>query len=144
MKNQQGFTLIELVMVIVILGILAATALPKFANLQKDAKSSVMKAMEGSLKSAIAMVRAKALIDGKFTGTLTVDGMGDITLYRGYPQNLKTNMDLMLEFDTADFTIVNGSITHAKATAAANCRIKFPNAVDTSTPPAITSDLSNC
>lgn len=58
MKND-GFTLIELVVVIVILGILAATAAPKFINIQDDARQATMLAMKGSLKSAESMVAMK-------------------------------------------------------------------------------------
>lgn len=64
LKNK-GFTLIELVVVIVILGILAATAAPKFMNLTKDAKIANLKSMYGSLTSAFKMVHAKSIIQGK-------------------------------------------------------------------------------
>ena len=65
MKRQSGFTLIELVVVIVILGILAATAAPKFMNLQSDARISALNGMKASVKSASAMIYSKAILAGR-------------------------------------------------------------------------------
>lgn len=64
MRSNKGFTLIELVVVIVILGILAATAAPKFMDLQKDARTSAIHGLQGAVKSAANMAYAKSIIQG--------------------------------------------------------------------------------
>ena len=87
MKNQSGFTLIELIIVIVILGILAVTAAPKFIDISSDAHRATMKQLEGSLKEAIKLVYMKSVIEGEEninrSSSPDVDG---IETHWGYPE----------------------------------------------------------
>ena len=94
MKRQGGFTLIELVVVIVILGILAVTAAPKFLNLQSDARASSLQGLKGAMSGAAGIVYGKAAIDGVETsdavGGTDVDGIS--TIY-GYPMATTTGIE---------------------------------------------------
>lgn len=64
MKQQKGFTLIELIIVIVILGILAVTAAPRFIDIQKDARSETLQGIKAAIQGASQLVYAKAAIKG--------------------------------------------------------------------------------
>ena len=63
-KQAKGFTLIELIIVIIILGFLAVTAAPKFINLTSDAKITTLNSVKGTMESTIDLVKAKARVKG--------------------------------------------------------------------------------
>jgi len=85
-KKQKGFTLIELIVVIVILGILAVAAAPKFIDMSRDARLSTLKGMEAALKSGADLVYSKALLEGRTEGGDTITDAGDIIqIHSGYP-----------------------------------------------------------
>lgn len=82
--TQQGFTLIELIMVIVILGILSAFALPKFADFTGNAQSASIEAALGAVKSGSAIAHAQFLANGSAIGPITLEGTS-IAMDSGYP-----------------------------------------------------------
>lgn len=82
MKRQGGFTLIEMIVVIVILGILAVTAAPRFLNFQDDARAAALQGLKGAIDGANSVVYGRAAIEGVTTGADTVD---DIAIINGYP-----------------------------------------------------------
>ncbi|MBE4581405.1 prepilin-type N-terminal cleavage/methylation domain-containing protein [Vibrio navarrensis] len=90
MKRQGGFTLIELVVVIVILGILAVTAAPRFLNLQGDARDASLQGLKGAMQGASGIVYGRAAIDGKesvSSSAVTIAGVsGDVKVVWGYPE----------------------------------------------------------
>jgi MSHA pilin protein MshA len=143
MKNQQGFTLIELVMVIVILGILAATALPKFASLQGDARGASIDAASGSMKSAMAIVHAQTLIEGVETaasGSVTLEGTAIATAY-GYPTAASISAAAGLGSD--DYTNSSGTIT-ITGYSGGTCQAVYTAATSATSPASVSVDKSGC
>ncbi len=142
--RQEGFTLIELVIVIVILGVLAASALPRFLDLTQEAKVASVKGMAGGLQSAASVARAACIMSSScdasnVTATVNVEGT-DVAMAYGYPEtgSIRTAMDLQL----GDFTVLP-TATDVDFQLQASCLAKYTAATATAAA-SVSTTLTGC
>ncbi|MEZ8428278.1 type II secretion system protein [Vibrio cyclitrophicus] len=156
MKRQGGFTLIELVVVIVILGILAVTAAPRFLNLQDDAKNATLEGLAGAIQGASGIIYGKAAIAGiESTSGAVSTGVGteEIDTFLGYPEATSTAITAIVQGVGTDFIFIRETARTDSAAGVAyfglanytsNC-VEYTEASGTDeATAAMVADATNC
>lgn len=157
MNKESGFTLIELIIVIVILGILTASAVPKFIDLQSDARLATMQGLKSALESASTMTFSKTKIEG--VGELADEYLpSGLRVRYGYPFANQTSIKLVVDFNselkmygstynvvtfafTEEFEAANISAADVKNSAL--CKLVYTGAVKGERPDISISDCND-
>lgn len=152
-NRSHGFTLVELIIVIVIMGSLAAVAMPKFLNAKTDAVVAATNAMKGAVSSAANQLHLKCAIQPNCSMTsgasTVINGGVTYQVYHGWVDGgvLNTNqIDVAVQASGFITSVVanNTRWVHNKAADPANCYVEYIEALLIGSEPTITAVTTGC
>ncbi|WP_305843827.1 type II secretion system protein [Photobacterium leiognathi] len=139
MIKQKGFTLIELVVVIVILGILAVTAAPKFLNLQGDARKASLQGLKGAIDGAAGITYGRAAVDGVESVSSSTTTKGGVPVAFGFPEATSAALGKVVAGLNEDWKVVSSSTSSISYSYKSNnkddkCIVTYTEASSVSSP----------
>mgnify|MGYP006291254271 CR=1 FL=1 len=147
MRKQSGFTLIELITVIVVLGILAAFAIPRFTGLESQARIATVNGLAGNLRSGAALAHALWMAAGNSPSTVTMEGGTSVAMNptSGYPTGASGGIDKVIQdlsgfaaSGTRDFKLSNAP------SSGNNCKVTYTEPTTSGSAPTVATDVTNC
>lgn len=152
---KSGFTLIELIIVIVVLGILAVTAAPQFIDFGSDARASTMSGVKSAAKGSQSLIYGKSAVQGvNSSATATVEG---VDVVYGYPAATETGIIAAMDISADDFTftpvtgstppaiaIISSGFSYEETDTTLQCQVIYTEAADADTKPTVVEQIDGC
>jgi MSHA pilin protein MshA len=139
-KRTQGFTLIELIVVILVLGILAAIAAPRFVDLTGKARIAALNGLRAAVSSASTLANALTVAQGNTPNQPVTIGGVNVLMTNYYPSQASGGIDAAVQFDSTTYQ-TTGTMTFQVRTAATpgSCQFVYTAAAFTTQPPTISA-----